>query len=368
MAADSCHQEGLDVHKPSEGLTKRLGGRLPAYASLQNPIDMTANVIFDPKLIASVVNDAMDSGEYDATILCVNLMWRQGEALAEQLLSVAQSTQKTPAIAWIAGKREHMDKLNASDVPVFTDPIRCSKAVSQILLWNQANGAPIPERDFGQRVDQVISAETLDTHEGQEQLFDLYNIPRAPGKLVQTLDDARRAARDLGFPVAAKIVATGLAHKSEIGGVFLNISSHDELTRDYGQLERLSIEGKQGVLIQKMVTGDYELFAGAKHDDVFGPIIVFGLGGIYVEIIKDSVIRLAPFTDAEAKQMIQSAKFYPILAGARGKPPIDVDAVARILSRLSVLATKQPNAKSIDLNPIMVTSDGAIVADAKVST
>ena len=368
LVADSCHQEGLDVHKPSEGLTKRLGERLPAYASLQNPIDMTANVIFDPKLIASVVNDAMDSDEYDATILCVNLMWRQGEALAEQLLSVAQATQKTPAVAWIAGRREHMDKLNASGVPVFTDPIRCSKAVAQILLWNQANGAPIPERDFGQRVNQVISAETLDSYQGQEQLFDLYKIPRAPGMLVQNLDDAQRAARDLGFPVAAKIVATGLAHKSEIGGVFLNISSHDELTRDYGQLEQLSIEGKQGVLIQKMVTGDYELFAGAKHDDVFGPIIVFGLGGIYVEIIKDSVIRLAPFTDAEAKQMIQSAKFYPILAGARGKPPIDVDAVARILSRLSVLATEQPDAKSIDLNPIMVTSDGAIVADAKVST
>ncbi len=368
LVADSCHEEGLDVHKPSESLARTLGGRLPAYASLQNPIDMTANVIFDPQLIASVVSDAMISGEYDATILCVNLMWRQGESLADHLLSVAQTSQKTPAIAWIAGKREHMDKLNASGVPVFTDPVRCSRAVSRVLLWNQAQGASISRKDFGPLIERVIPAETLDTHEGQERLFDLYKIPRAPGILVRDLDAAQRAAQDLGYPVAAKIVATGLAHKSEVGGVFLNISSRDELKRDYGQLERLPIEGRQGVIIQKMVRGDYELFAGAKHDDVFGPIIVFGLGGIYVEIIRDSVVRLAPFSETEAKQMIESAKFYPILAGARGKRPVDVGAIARILSRLSILATEQPNAKTIDLNPIMATSEGAMVADAKIST
>ena len=95
---------------------------------------------------------------------------------------------------------------------------------------------------------------------------------------------------------------------------------------------------------------------------------MFGLGGIYVEIIRDSVVRLAPFSEAEAKQMIESAKFYPILAGARGKRPVDVDAIARILSKLSILATEQPNAKTIDLNPIMATSEGAMVADAKIST
>ena len=368
LVADSCHEEGLDVHKPSEHLTKRLGGQLPAYASLQNPIDMTANVIFDPKLIASVVNDAMRSGEYDATILCVNLMWRQGESLADHLLNVAQSSQKTPAIAWIAGKREHMDKLNASGVPVFTDPIRCSRAVSRMLLWNQTAGTTIPGKHMSLGAAPVIPSETLDTQQGQDALFDLYNIPRAPGMMVRDRDGARRAAQELGFPVAAKIVATGLAHKSEAGGVFLNISSMDELDRAYGKLERLPIDGKQGVIVQKMVRGDYELFAGAKHDQVFGPIIVFGLGGIYVEIIRNSVVRLAPFSEAEARQMIESAKFYPILAGARGKHSVDVDAVARILSSLSVLAAEQPNAKTIDLNPIMATSEGAVVADAKIST
>lgn len=368
LVADSCHEEGLDVHKPSESLTKRLGGRLPAYASLQNPIDMTANVIFDPELIASVVNDTMCSGEFDATILCVNLMWRQGDSLADHLLKVAQASQNIPAIAWIAGKHEHMKKLNARGVPVFTDPIRCSRAVSQMLLWNQAYFTNVPSRNPGPPVSQVFPSETLVTQNGQEQLLDIYEIPRAPGVFVQDLPAARRAARDLGFPVAAKVVAKHLAHKSEVGGVFLNISSEADLNRDYGTLDRIAIEGKEGIIIQKMVRGDYELFAGAKHDDVFGPIIVFGLGGIYVEIIRDSVLRLAPFSEAEAQQMIESAKFYPILAGARGKPSVNVGAVARILSRLSILATEQPNAKTIDLNPIMVTSEGAVVADAKIST
>ncbi len=368
LVADSCHEEGLDVRKPSESLARRLGERLPAYASLQNPIDMTANVIFDPKLIASVVDDALGSGEYDATILCVNLMWRQGDALADHLLNVARSSQKVPAVAWIAGKREHMDKLNAGGVPVFSDPTRCSRAVSRMLLWNETERVSIASENATSDLKRVIASDMLDTHAGERYLFDLYGIPMAPEVLVRDCEAAQRAADDLGFPVAAKIAATGLAHKSEIGGVFLDIASAVELKQHYEQLDRLSVQGKQGVIIQKMVYGDHELFAGAKHDEVFGPVIVFGLGGIYVEIIRESVVRLAPFSEAEAKQMIESAKFYPMLVGARGKRPVDIDAVARILSRLSILATEQPNAKTIDLNPIMATSTGAMVVDAKIST
>lgn len=366
LVADSCNEDGLDVPKPSETLMKQLGQRLPAYASLQNPIDMTANVIFDPELIASTVNETMISGEYDATILCVNLLWRQGNSLAEHLLEAARVSKRVPAVAWIAGKHEPIDKLNANGVPVFTDPVRCAKAVSRMLLWNQARNAITFEREATARIAPPTRSAILATHKGQEDLFEKYDIPRAPSILVQDLAGARRAARDLGFPIAAKIIANGLAHKSDIGGVSLDIPSQAELDRHYAKLDQISVEDKQGILIQKMVRGDLELFAGANRDEIFGPVVIFGLGGIYVEIMRDFVSRLAPFSDVQAEQLMRDAKFYPILAGARGKPPININAVARILSRLSILAVEQPDAKAIDLNPIMATSEGAVVVDAKI--
>ena len=366
LVADTCNGESVEVPPPSENLAKQLGERLPAYASLQNPIDMTANVIFDPALIASTVNDAMTSGEYDASILCVNLMWRQGAALAEQLLNATAVSERALAVAWIAGKREPIDRLNANGVPVFPDPVRCAKAVSRLLLWNHGRNSVDCGGGATARIAQPLPRASLATHRGQEELFELYAIPRAPSVLVQSLAAARRAARELGFPIAAKIVANDIAHKSDIGGVFLDIKSQAEFDRSYAGLDRVAVEKKQGILIQKMVRGDCELFAGAKRDQVFGPVIVFGLGGIYVEIIRDSVLRLAPFSEAQAKRLMEDARFYPIIAGARGKRPINLGAVARILSQLSILAVEQPEVKTVDLNPIMATSERALVVDAKI--
>ena len=364
LIADTCIEEGVDVAKPSADLARRLGARLPSYASLQNPVDMTANVIFDPALIASVVGEAMTSGEYDATILCVNLLWRQGNGLAEQLLSAAQAAKQVPAVAWIAGKREPLDRLNGGGVPVFTDPVRCARAVSRMLLWDRARRDPAGDRAAS--ASPPMSRESLLTHDGQQALFERYGIPQAPAVLARTPDAARRAARDLGFPVALKLVARDLAHKSDAGGVLLGIASEAELDRGWAALERIAVPAKDGVLVQKMVRGDHELIAGTKHDEVFGPVVVFGLGGIYVEILRESVMRLAPFTEAGAKDLIASARFYPILAGARGKRPVDLGALALILSRLSLLAAEQPHIQSVDLNPIMASAEGAVVVDAKV--
>jgi acyl-CoA synthetase (NDP forming) len=115
-----------------------------------------------------------------------------------------------------------------------------------------------------------------------------------------------------------------------------------------------------------MMPGTFELFAGAKRDAIFGPVVVFGLGGIYVEVLKETVLRLAPFGEDVARAFITEAKFFPMLVGARGKPSINVDAIARILSKLSILAAEQQEVSTIDLNPIRATSETAIVVDAKV--
>jgi acyl-CoA synthetase (NDP forming) len=328
---------------------------------------MTANVIFDPALIASTVGETISSGEYDATILCVNLMWRQGDALADRLLEVNKALPTPPAVAWIAGKRAPVDKLNANGVPVFSDPVRCARAVAQALHWSCARKAADDPNDSVAAVAYPFKADSLKSHKGQQDLFDKYGIPRAQSFLTQDVKSARHAARELGLPVAAKIVAGSAAHKSEIGGVVLDISSVPDLDRACAKLESVAVEGREGILIQKMMHGNFELFAGTKRDEIFGPVVVFGLGGIYVEILKETVMRLAPFGEAEARKFMTEARFFPMLAGARGKTPANVDAVAHILSRLSILAAEQPEIETIDLNPIMVTGDYAVVVDAKVS-
>ena len=135
LMADTCIGEGLDVAAPSASLVETLKKRLPPYASFGNPIDMTANVIFDPALMAATVRDVVQSGEYDAVMLCVNLIWRQGPALADELATLAEVADRPVGVAWIAGKPEPLARLKRAGVPVFSDPVRCAKAIAARLRW-----------------------------------------------------------------------------------------------------------------------------------------------------------------------------------------------------------------------------------------
>ncbi len=366
LTADTCIAQGLDVPTPSRALAARLQQRLPAYASLQNPVDMTANVIFDPELMSSVVQDARESGEYDGTILCINLIWRQGASLAEHLVRAGRGSKTPLAVAWIASKREPVDFLDTNAIPVFPDPVRCAKAVSARLLWDCARSSMAPDAGPVPDAARRMPPERLGTHEGQRELFRSYGITEAPSALVRSLASARRAAEELGYPVAAKLSAKGLSHKSEIGAVFTDISSPAELDRCYGVLDAIPIEDKEGIVVQRMIQGNHELFAGVKRDEVFGPVVVFGLGGIYVELLRASAMRFAPFSAEQAKSFIEGTWFHPILAGARNQAPANIEVLAAMLSRLSVLAVEQPHVRTIDLNPIIATGDEAIVVDAKI--
>lgn len=365
MTADTCIAQGLDVPRPSGDLEGKLAPRLPAYASLQNPIDMTANVIFNPELMASLLRDVADSGEYDAAILCVNLIWRQGNALAEQLVAAFERSNRNVAVAWIGARPEPLDVLNRSGIPVFSDPVRCARAIGKCFGWASARESAALT-DGMTDVGRIAPAATLRTHAEREALLRDYGIPLARAVLVDDVAGARRAAHELGYPVAAKLVASELFHKSEAGAVKLGIRDDGELERCFSELESIMAAGKEGIVVQEMVHGELELFAGMKRDAVFGPVVVFGLGGIYVEILRQTAMRLAPFSSEQAAAMIRAAAFYPILAGARGRQTVDVPALAQLLSRVSVLSADNPSISSLDLNPIIVTKHGPVVVDAKL--
>jgi acyl-CoA synthetase (NDP forming) len=363
LMADTCIGEGLDVAAPSASLVATLKKRLPPYASFGNPIDMTANVIFDPALMAATVRDVVQSGEYDAVMLCVNLIWRQGAALADELAALAGTADALVGVAWIAGKPEPLARLKRAGVPVFSDPVRCAKAIAARLRWEaKRHGVGAEVRVAA---DAGTAAADLTRFAAQEALLRKHGIDLAPCAVATSLDGAKRIAGRLGYPVAAKLIARNLAHKSEIGGVRLGIDSDVALGGAIAALDAIPIADKEGILIQKMIDGGLEVFVGMKRDEVFGPVIVVGLGGIYVEIIRETVMRLAPFDQATAERLIRQSKFFAMMDGARGQPKRDVAALAQIAARVSTLATAEPALLSLDLNPIIVKESGAQVVDFK---
>jgi acetyltransferase len=364
LMADTCIGEGLDVAAPSAALVETLKKRLPPYASFGNPIDMTANVIFDPALMAGTVCDVVRSGEYDAVMLCVNLIWRQGAALADELASLADAADSLVGVAWIAGKPEPLARLKRAGVPVFGDPVRCAKAIAARLRW-EARRHEVVARETPV-VDAAASAGAdLTRFAAQNALLRKYGIDLAPSGLAADLNEAMRIARALGYPVAAKLVARNLVHKSEIGGVRLDIDSGTALERAFSALDAIPIAGKEGILVQRMAGDGVEVFVGMKRDEVFGPVIVVGLGGIYVEILRETVMRLAPFDEATAERLIRRSKFFAMLDGARGQPKRDVAALAKVVARVSTLAVAERTVLSLDLNPIVVKEFGAQVVDFK---
>jgi acyl-CoA synthetase (NDP forming) len=196
-------------------------------------------------------------------------------------------------------------------------------------------------------------------------------IPTARARLATTADEAVAAARETGFPVALKIVSPDITHKSDIGGVKLNLTTPDEVKAAFDEIIAAAKKAQpdariDGVSVQKMARPGIEVIMGMSQDAQFGPVLMFGLGGIFVEVLKDVTFRLVPITRRDAHQMVQEIKGRPLLEGYRGQEPADVDALEKLLLRLSDFIEKHPEIAELDLNPIFAYKDGAVAVDARI--
>lgn len=366
LMADAAVNLGLAMPAPSSALQSALEARLPAYAALNNPIDMTASVIFDADAMAGSVADVARSGEYDAAMLCVNLIWRKGEALADAMLAARKASERVFAVAWIAGPAEPVQRLARGGVPVFGDPLRCVRAVAARLNWEAARRHACDDAPPSIAAMHDRGTEPRG-YVRQQSLLQHYGIDIAPGRLAHAFDDARSVALDVGYPVVAKLIAPTLLHKSDVGGVVLGIADESALARAVDALLRIPCGDREGILVQPMIADPeaVELFAGFTQDPVFGPIVVFGLGGIFVDVVREVVMRPAPFGVDAASEMIRDARFFRLLQGFRGRPPCDLAALADLLARISVLAAAKPSWLALDLNPVLASPRGAMVVDFK---
>jgi acyl-CoA synthetase (NDP forming) len=213
---------------------------------------------------------------------------------------------------------------------------------------------------------RVLNEQALDVVES-------YGIPAVRQGFAENVEEALRLADLLGYPVVMKIASPEITHKSDSGGVRLNIKSGQELRRAYAEMienvrTRAPGAGIRGVLIQTQIAGGTEVILGGKQDPQFGPVLVYGLGGVFTELIHDVAFRIAPLTEQEAMKMIRETKSFKILSGARGQKPGDINGLAGCIVRLGALLCEHPEIAEVDINPLLVGPDGCLALDARIIT
>ena len=203
------------------------------------------------------------------------------------------------------------------------------------------------------------------------EILGYYKIPLVKGKIVKSLKEAKKFVEKVGYPVVLKVVSPQITHKTDVGGVILDIDNEKKLYQAYHEIIK-NVEKKapkasiEGLFIQEMVKGGVEVIVGGKHDPTFGQTIAFGLGGIFVEVFEDVSFRVVPVTKQDAMEMMREIKGYKILKGYRGKKPVDLEALTDILLKTSKMLGENPEIKELDINPVFALSKGAVAVDARI--
>ncbi len=204
-----------------------------------------------------------------------------------------------------------------------------------------------------------------------KQILEEAGIPAASARLARTADEAVKAASEFGYPVVLKIVSPDVTHKSDVGGVKLGLDSEETVAAAFQEItiavKRQQSEARiEGVAVQKMARPGIEVIVGMSKDPQFGPVLMFGLGGVLVEVLKDVAFRIVPLEARDARQMIREIKGFPVLEGFRGQEPADLEALEKLLLRVSAFVEAHPEIEELDLNPVFAYGDGALAVDARI--
>ncbi len=377
IMADYYTKLGMAVPEPSQQTIEIASKEMADFGQVANPFDLTGQIFSDPEMFKRCLKYFVADENFD--VIQVNMSMVAGQASvnrALQLLQIVKGSTKPVVVWWAAGSLSNpgMQILNNSDVGSFRSPDRCSTAVKHLVQYHQMVSVAAGKTEVRNRaevtVDQNLAKKilnrpdaSLSEHESKE-LLRLYGVSVTKEKVVTSPDDAVSFAEKIGFPVVLKIDSPDILHKTEAGVIRLGINSTEKVKKSYKEImdnaARYNPSARiNGVTVQEMVMEGTEVIAGMSQDPQFGPTIVFGLGGIYVEVLKDIALRVTPLSETEANKMVREIKGYPILKGLRGNPPADIDAVIDLLVKLSILVENhKEDIAEIDINPLMVFNEG----------
>ncbi len=385
MAADAIESKGLKFAKLDEKTVEKLGSTLPAAANIHNPIDVLGDAMADRYSFA--LSTALDDPNVDVVlILLTPQAMTDAKGTAEAIVKISKEKPAKPVLTCFLGANkiaEGVEILRNGKIPQYDSTegaVAAIKVMTEYVRWkskpkrvvklfpvNRRKVENIIERHVRQGIREVGETES-------KEILEAYGFLTPKGSIATTADQAGNIAEQLGFPVVMKIWSPDILHKSDVGGVKVGLKSVQEV-KDAFDLMMYRIPKKQpnadilGVLVQEMCGKGKEVILGMNRDPHFGPLMMFGMGGIMVEVLKDVSFHLAPLTANEAKQMLVDTKTYKILKGVRGQEGVDIEKIAEGLQRLSQLVTEFPQILEMDINPYVVGPVGStpIAVDARMS-
>jgi len=364
IAADSLEQNGLLLAQLNETTLKALSNILPPSAAIHNPVDMLASA--SPDIYASCLKISLEDSIVDAAmvILPPPPMFK-AETVANKLIEIIKQFDKPVVIALLGSTltEKAQTLFEQSNVPTYPFPERAASALG--ALYRRAEY--LDSKDIKKANIQTPGTSATEP----EELFSTYGIPTAPIKLARNEKEAATIANELDYPVVIKIASPDILHKSDVGGVIINIKDATMLQNAYTHLVKHIQKERptakiEGIHIQSQIPDGQEVIVGMVRDPQFGPLMMFGSGGVEVEGLKDVVFALAPLTQAEAEKMIRKTWAGRKLKGFRNIPPADEESVVDILIKLSHLALENEFIEEVEINPLRVLGKGSIAVDVRI--
>ncbi len=377
VAADSAERYGFKLFP----LAKSFTGRIQSYFRAKviqptNPLDL--GDLFDFDLYTKILDQALRIRGVDGILFQHGSAGDEKEPSRRLIHAVKELSfrhKKPVALCYFTEEEELAFIKRTFDYPIFTEPSEALSALAVSREYFRKQNI-LKEKPPTYRADRGRVKHLFQKAAGEKrdlllpeayEVLQAYGIPAADYQVVHQKEDLKKAMNKIGVPVALKIISPEISHKSDVGGVVLNISQASEAEQTYDKMQRLVKGPSSGVLVQKMVSDGKEVILGAKQDPSFGPVLLFGLGGIYVEVFKETSLRVAPINRSEAEEMISELKTSAILKGVRGEKPLDIRALVENLLRLSQLMIDFPEIEGIDINPVKVLEKGAIAVDARIA-
>jgi 4-hydroxybutyryl-CoA synthetase (ADP-forming) len=385
ISTDACSRYGLKMADISS-IRDDIAAVIPAYGSPRNPVDIVGDadyLRFEKVLLLTLAHPNVGS----VVTMCTPSATLNYDDLARILVKMSQQFPNKTILASLMGLAEGMENrriMSEGGIPyyLYSEPaIRTLKAMYDFKKWVDEASNKRATLQFAKDTAKVKSIfenvrkngrSNLLEEEGYEVL-EAYGFPTPKSILCTTEQEGMNAARQIGYPLVMKIVSPDVIHKSDAGGVKVGIKTDDELRNSFRTITENALKYNsdariKGVLVQEMVKSAKETILGASQDPTFGPVIMFGLGGIYVEVLKDVVFRIVPIDEQEAINMVESIKTIKLLKGVRGEKSSDLRAIADSLQRLSQLVVDFPEIKEFDINPLLVleVGKGARVVDARI--
>lgn len=367
--ADAAVELGLELPRMPDAAQQKVLAMVP-FAGPANPVDTTAQVVNDWSMFTKILGIVADEGAVDSVVSFLAHMGTTPGLMDRLKPAFLEARQRFPDRVFVLCarmSREMADAFFALGFLIFEDPNRAIAAVA--ALARLGAGFDTVRRPGEAGPARALPAGSINEAEAKRLLAEA-GVPFAPERVVRTRGEAVAAAREIGFPVALKVLSPDIAHKSEAGGVALGLHGADEAGNAYDAVmarvrAREPDARLEGALVARMIEGGVETVIGIKRDPVFGPVVMFGLGGVYVEVLKDVTLRLAPVDRATALDMIRRINGFPLLAGARGKPAADLDALADAIVAMSRFGAAHDVA-SAEINPFIALPKGGFAVDALI--